>query len=410
MNWFNWQQKENLVSILCLHSLYLVVFFAPVYLIRLSIANIPTNLLEIFILISFFLCIFSCKKIQIKKLYAIKKFLIIILFLLLGLITSSIFGKNPLTELGIIKSWFLFPLLFSLLIFVKIDTFKKIEAILKYYYFSSLTLSLLGIIYIASGKLTYDGRLSLFYLSPNHFSMLLAPAALIGFYFIFSTQKTALFQFFQFIILLNFYFTYSYSAWIAVIFSLFLFLLLTKRAFFSKPIHILGIFIVSSVLLISQFQNPKIQNIFNSKNHSSLESRLIIWKVSKKIISENFIWGIGPGNFQETYLSCQKYFPPYPEWAVPQPHNIFLAFWLQTGIIGLLSFLLLIFLWMKDLFFFTIKNDSTQFKKMSALLLVIMLYILLHGLLDTPYWKNDLSLYFWIFFILGLILKENITN
>jgi len=85
-------------------------------------------------------------------------------------------------------------------------------------------------------------------------------------------------------------------------------------------------------------------------------------------------------------------FEPYPEWAVPQPHNIFLAFWLQTGLIGLVGFIWLIII----IIFLNYKP-----KILSFILLYAIIYILIHGLVDTTYWKNDLSVIFWVIIALN---------
>jgi O-antigen ligase len=118
------------------------------------------------------------------------------------------------------------------------------------------------------------------------------------------------------------------------------------------------------------------------------------------MLKNNFLFGIGPGNFQSKYLEYQKYFPPYLEWAVPEPHNLYLAFWLESGFAGFTGFVILTFLWLKRTTFQT-KNSLV-----TAVCAGIMLYFLLHGILDTTYWKNDLSLIFWITFSLGLLSSK----
>ena len=51
--------------------------------------------------------------------------------------------------------------------------------------------------------------------------------------------------------------------------------------------------------------------------------------------SQIFIIKTSPETVLEDYAKLmhlseyQKHFPPYLEWAVPQPHNLYLAFWLQ---------------------------------------------------------------------------------
>ncbi|HBO16623.1 MAG: O-antigen polymerase [Candidatus Moranbacteria bacterium GW2011_GWE2_35_2-] len=384
--------------------LAIIIFLAPLYLLRFSIFNIPTNFLEISILIVlFFYLIFSQNnktKIQIEK-----KYLILIAFLFLGLISSAFYNQNLMQEFGIIKSWFVFPLIFSFLLIKNVKNIQNADKILKAYFFSASIISLLGLFFIATNRLTFDGRLEIFYTSPNYLAMFLASAVLIGFYFLHSKPASKTLLIIQIIILINLYFTYSYSAWIAIIFSTILFFLIINKNIFDKKKII---FFSLLILLLTAFQinNQKIQDIFNPKNHSSLESRFVIWHSTTKIITDNFWLGIGPGNFQEKYLEYQKYFPPYPEWAVPHPHNIFLAFWLQSGLIGLVSFVLLIIFWLQSVFSKTSKQKNASQKRLGAFLIIVILYFLIHGMIDTTYWKNDLSLYFWIFFSLGIFFTN----
>ena len=150
--------------------------------------------------------------------------------------------------------------------------------------------------------------------------------------------------------------------------------------------------------------SQKFQTFLDSPR-SSLESRLMIWQSAWTIIKDHSLIGIGPGMFQKYYLDYQAKFPPYLEWAVPQPHNIFLAFWLQTGLLGLIGFI-----WLLFRFFESVtpnRSDTPQkiSKKLSLVLMAAMIYILIHGLVDTPYWKNDLSIIFWL--LIALNYKAN---
>jgi O-antigen ligase len=388
----------------CGNFISAIIFLAPLYLIRFSIFDIPTNFLEISILTAFFFCLpftpNDAREIRIEK-----KYLILITFIFLGLISSALYNQNLLREFGIIKSWFVFPFIFSLLLIKNTKNIQDVNKILKAYFFSASLISLLGLFFIVTNRFTFDGRLEIFYNSPNYLAMFLAPAVLIGFYFLHNKPVSTTLLLAQITILINLYFTYSYSAWIAIIFSTILFFLITNKVIFHKKKIIIFSFLIF-LLAVSQINNQKIQNILNPENHSSLESRLVIWRSTAKIIEDNFWLGIGPGNFQEKYLEYQNYFPPYPEWAVPHPHNIFLTFWLQSGIIGLISFVLLLIFWLRDVFSIISKKRSAPEKKLGALLAIIMLYFLLHGMTDTTYWKNDLSLYFWTFFSLGIFFTN----
>jgi O-antigen ligase len=92
------------------------------------------------------------------------------------------------------------------------------------------------------------------------------------------------------------------------------------------------------------------------------------------------------------------------EWAVPQPHNIFLAFWLQAGLLGFAGFLMLLFFIFNALF--RILQDKKN-ATLAAPLLGFFLYVVLHGLIDTTFWKNDLAFLFWVCAFLVLFLHAN---
>ncbi|EKE20273.1 MAG: hypothetical protein ACD_8C00029G0018 [uncultured bacterium] len=390
-----------------------VIFCLPSYLIRVTFFGLPTNLLELFALAAIGVLLIKKGTIFLKKISSLPKlFLLATALLILGLLLS-IFSNNSLwVGLGIFKGWFIVPILFSFAVYAQIESRHDIEKIFLSIYLSTAVVSLVSLGYKLIGLETFDHRLGAFYLSPNHLAMYLAPGAIFGIYFLIQSflresfsKKTflhlALFSSFLFAL----YFTYSYGAWIALLLSLFfcLFFMGTTRKIF---LWVSLCFVLILVMLFTfQKNTEKFSSLQNSSARSSFASRQIIWEVSGLLIKENFILGIGPGNFQAKYLSKQPLFEPYLEWAVPQPHNLFLAFWLQAGLFGFAGFVLLFF------FIFQLLFQSFKNKKDIALampLFVFFLYTILHGLIDTPYWKNDLSFLFWICvsLVLSIFIKK----
>lgn len=408
--------KVNKISVALIYATLLAT---PFYLVHLAIWGIPSNIMEIMVLFSFLFSFWN-KKIEFdEKIYQkIKPYFWPIIILLSSLLISAFLNPNPKTELGIIKGWFIIPLLFSWVIIREIDSRKKVEKALHYLYFGIFSVGLIGLFYLWSRHLTYDSRLQAFYLSPNYLAMFLAPGIFIGKYFL-ETNLKNLFQhhyekkdpglFFSFFslmtILITFYFTSSYATWISVIGSLLLLELIRsgKKLFRSK--YFFAFILFFAILIAFQTSQKKFHSFFSLGEKSSLTSRIAIWKASESILADNIIVGIGPGNFQEKYLEYQKFFPPYPDWAVPQPHNLYLAFWLQGGILGIFGFLLLITLWIKNSLKFSLKQKN-GLQPLFSIILGIIFYILLHGLVDTPYWKNDLALIFWAIFVLGIIMTK----
>ncbi|KKP97331.1 MAG: hypothetical protein US25_C0019G0010 [Candidatus Moranbacteria bacterium GW2011_GWE1_36_7] len=383
----------------------------PLYLIKINVFNIPTNILELLALSSIILVVVNDKKLFLKKILELPMIFIFSCFLIVfGLLLSIFFNNNHLVGLGILKGWFILPILFSFMLYLKLDLTLNIEKIYKSIFYSTTAVSIIAIFYKLFEITTYDSRLSAFYLSPNHLAMYITPGVFFGLYFMLisilqkhSFKKIFLHAMLLIILLISLYYTYSYAAWLALLGSLIIVSLTVKP--FKKIILaiILFIFICGLLLFVSQKNSPKMISLLDLSSRSSLTSRETIWKVSIQLIKNNPFIGIGPGNFQSSYLAMQKYYPPYLEWAIPQPHNVFLAFWLQAGLLGLIGFLLLLY------FIFTTLWQLLRNKKSAALaapLFGFFLYTILHGLIDTPFWKNDLAFLFWICIFLTTYLNK----
>ncbi len=147
--------------------------------------------------------------------------------------------------------------------------------------------------------------------------------------------------------------------------------------------------------LFFQFGSQKMSDLVHFGSRSSAASRIMIWSAAGRIIRDNWLFGIGPNRFQDKYLEYQKYFPPYLEWSVPEPHNLLAAFWLQSGLLGLAGFMSLLWIWLKRI----VKKEKTKIVVAAA---AIIIYILAHGLVDTTYFKQDLASIFWLAFLAAI--------
>ena len=401
-----------------------ILFLLPFYFIKFKYSWVSLNLVEILIIILFVFWIFNKKYIIHNTQYAIPTVLIII-----GLILSVLINKNYYVGLGILKGWFLLPIIFAIIFY---DSLGKNEKLLDWslaaLFFGGALVSMEGIYYWFSGLLTFDKRLAIFYDSPNQLAMYLAPVFLIGLKLSFEElQKVRLWGILKrfdlegledlsdkgkvepwkasvtifgiLLILLNLYLTKSYGAWLAIGLTLITIFWLKYRKIWPKRYFSIILIIFITFVTVAGFS--KFENIKNLSERSSLASRVMIWKSAVLMIKSNPLLGIGPGNFQSKYLEYQKYFPPYLEWAVPQPHNLFFAFWLEAGIFGLTGFL-----WLMILFFRDNKRAIKNNRSYGTLCLAIILYFLVHGLIDTTYWRNDISVIFWIIISINFYLAR----
>jgi len=313
---------------------------------------------------------------------------------------------------------------------------------------SGFLVAVVSLVYLLRGDLTFDGRLRAFYLSPNHLAMYLAPSFIIALCFIFffrDRSNKLLWLISAFLMGIPLYFSHSLGAWFSLFVSLAIYFVYYYRYYcylnkdtvhYRRSPIMYSIIFLTIVLLLAAFIFIQINNntkIFGER--SSLASRLMIWQSGFEMIKNPVegpapygisrqIFGIGSGMFEKFYLAYQKFFPPYLEWAVPQPHNLFLAFYLQTGILGFFGFIWLLILFFRTGFncinirrstpilIFPLKEGEEiggrdkklpiTYYLLPITLVSIMIYVLIHGLVDTTYWKNDLAVMFWI--IIGLMI------
>jgi O-antigen ligase len=367
-----------------------ILFLLPVYLIKIKFGWLSFNALELLSGLLIIAWAFNKEK---KYFIFPARYLMPIALILVGSLFSVIANKNYYIGFGAIKGWFIFPIIFGIIFY---DALRKNKDLLEKswlaLFFSGVAVSLAGAVFKLFGFLTYDGRLRVFYDSPNQLGMFLAPIFIIG-CALFLREKIywrkAIFLAGLLLLASNLYFTYSYGAWIALAIALLITFWL-KNGIFSYRSGILILMLLAAIIA-SQIKTKKIDDLENFSNRSSLSSRLIIWRSAGMMIKNNPLFGIGAGNFQNKYLEYQKYFPPYLEWAVPQPHNLFLAFWLEAGLMGLIGFIFLLIR-----FFLDNKKAISDNRKMALLCLGIMSYFLIHGLIDTTYWRNDMAFLFWI--------------
>ncbi|NTU99155.1 hypothetical protein HGA64_04085 [Candidatus Falkowbacteria bacterium] len=88
------------------------------------------------------------------------------------------------------------------------------------------------------------------------------------------------------------------------------------------------------------------------------------------------------------------------------PHNIVLNFWTELGLVGLL-----LFAWFIGKYYFSLWSLAFRLKNAIEVRPVIiglaaaMVAFLVHGLVDVPYFKNDLAVIFWLLAALLSLIK-----
>lgn len=321
------------------------------------------------------------------------------------------FLQNPMTTtgLGMLKSWFVFPLVYAFL-FLQVGVKGGRRALLRIWLVSILFVALGSLAFFLLGRVTYDGRLAFWYASPNYLGIFLAPGVLIALYL----YRDSKHRWERFLLLLSgalslfvLYQTHSYGAWGALGLSALGFWLFEaqEKGFRYRFAPLVLLMVIAGTFLLFEKHTAKWQDLISFDERSSLASRMMIWRSAAKMLGDDPVFGIGAGRFQEEYLAYQRSFPPYLEWAVPQPHNLYLAVWLQTGVVGLLGFFGLLASWLREQGK-AWKSSSDEEKAFRIFVVSFLGLYLVYGLTDTPYFKNDLAYAFWTVLALGMLPTE----
>jgi len=412
--------KESRIGSFVRYLTYVSPFVFPLYLLKFKMLGIPFTALEVFcyVLFGFFLLslAFGATKLTWQKplrYYWLAAFLLL-LGATIGVLIAPHFINLPSGELldaqkvalGVWKGWIVAPLLYFAAVTQVIRSEKETALLVRLFVYSSALVALAAYGFaLFNNGITYDLRLSGFFESANYLSLYLVPPILFSVMLILRRpEKLRWFDYFDLSSLAimghALFFTRSYAAIIAVFGALFFgFLWLMGRRRLTSRNGLIALFVMAltfAVIVATQIHTAKFRQFLDFKNRSSSTVRLEIYEVATGLIRENWLAGIGPGLFQAQYQTRGRenlgHIPM--EWNIPHPHNIFLAFWLNSGLLGLLAFLALIIL------------AHCRF----TYPLVVFWGILIHGLFDTPFWKNDLAMIFWLVIAVIVILQTYGTH
>ncbi len=116
------------------------------------------------------------------------------------------------------------------------------------------------------------------------------------------------------------------------------------------------------------------------------QTRVAIWKETGAMLTaspKTLLLGVGMNNYPAALQPYHRY--TYLE-VFQYPHNILLNIWVELGVVGVLGFLLLAVTCVRVFW----KHPATLPAAAALLAMTI------HGLVDVPYFKNDLSFLTWI--------------
>ncbi len=425
-------------------ALMLIIAALPSYLIRFTLLGIPFTLLELMILLSFASWIFDVLKGQrfnIKKYWQGRKNRIqypfrweIVALLLISFGAVLIASANS-SALGIFKAYFIEPILsFILVLNIFGSDKKRFQKIIWPLVVSALAVSILAIYQKITGQLIFNDfwaaaatrRSVSFFGFPNAVGLYLGPIVVI-LSSVFHQKLLEKKNIKEIIVLsvtiilslLAILFAQSEGALIGIMAAaVFYGLLVNKKCRWMT----LFALVTGLVLIVSV---PKAFDYVKHKatlTDLSGQIRRQQWIETKKmmVVDNRWIWGAGLSGYQDSvrpfhqegifvrnddpnWLEKVRTSADYraqvwqPTEIYMYPHNIFLNFWTELGLLGMLLFAWIIFRYI----YLSTKLYLVEKKKGVNDYLILglgsaMVAILVHGLVDVPYFKNDLSVFFWL--------------
>lgn len=191
-------------------------------------------------------------------------------------------------------------------------------------------------------------------------------------------------------------FTWSRGAWLGLLIGLFIFLLLWNRKTLSACF--LGLFALPlAPLVLPQNILTRFSSIGNIAD-SSTSYRVSIWRASLRMIGDFFTSGIGVGEsaFRQVYplysLSGIE--------AAPHSHNLFLQIQIELGLVGLLLFLCVLFLFAQSCFAYNGSSADRNSRIMAMGGFGGILAALAQGMTDYIWYNYRVFFVFW--FVLAL--------
>lgn len=185
----------------------------------------------------------------------------------------------------------------------------------------------------------------------------------------------------------------------------------SKKVLLSAVIALLIIITVISPYIMPDRMASKFENIKEINSHTSLTTRLLMWKSSTYYILRNPILGVGIGNYQSNYLNYIDNIQPVDVSKASRqhdhPHNMFLYIAVEQGVISLAIFLMILFNSYKLGVINLNKTKIKQFRgNFGWILLPILTVLIIHSMVDSTMRYGHVGYFVILFVVFNLKLKE----
>ncbi|MFA6130826.1 MAG: O-antigen ligase family protein [Patescibacteria group bacterium] len=383
-------------------ALFALAGLLPVYLIRFSIGPIPSTLLEGMILELFVVWIIK-KGYRNIPLSALKPWASPILLLLAAACLGAMIAPDLYGALGILKAYYfeaILVLLMSLSLLKKPEDRTILFSVLA---ISGMMASLFAIFQYATGMgipepWDLERRITGWFDYPNALGLFLAPITAFSFIFLFSKEKHPWFSHRKQVLIFwassailcgtAIILAKTEAAFIAIPFAL----IVTTLAIDIHPRKKWYLALTAAVIFAALFLAfPAVQEKVLLLDDSGLVRRSQ-WQETLQMLLDHPFFGAGLNAYPQV---LEPYHDPTLYEIFQYPHNILLNIWSELGVIGIIASIWFLVLITKSLF-----REPRNIIKIAAFAAIMTMVI--HGLVDVPFMKNDLSIFTSL--LLGLLI------
>lgn len=369
-------------------ALIVLAGLLPTYLIRFSLGPIPFTLLEIFILTTAAVWLIRHRdwKLNLSMLRTWGRPLLLLL-------AAASFGVAVSLEtfaaLGIWKAYFIEPALVFLMMHTVLKNTHDWHLVLRALAFSGIVTAMFALAQFATGAgipepWDIERRVTGLFDYPNALGLFLAP--IVGLSTVMLLRASTLWRWFWALTICTCGVAIILAQTEAALVAIPAGLLLTLGLSGAKKkvkLRVMGeailIFTIACLLFTSVSEKLLLQDY-------SGQVRLSQWSETTTMLVQQPAFGAGLSGYPS---ALEPYHDPTLFEIFQYPHTILLNIWSELGLLGLVAFF-----WLAALTLKTLRENKDDTLKLAAFSALAIMTI--HGLVDVPYFKNDLAVMTWI--------------
>jgi putative inorganic carbon (HCO3(-)) transporter len=367
----------------------------PLYVVRWHVGPLPTTLLENLILLTGALYVLTLLRHH-EPLPRRTPYDIPILFFVIAGVIGIFVAPDHRTALGVFRAYLLEPIAIFYVATAVLRSAADFKPILVAGAASASVFSLIVVVTFVSvlvgGHLNTSSAPGVFGINPNAVALYLEPIAAVALGFVlFADSRTGRWMASAVLVFVLPALVCTLSRGALLAGAVLAVVAVLSVRDLRLRLGLIGAALIGALALSRvPFVAARLAHQFDP-HQSTLVLRVAIWSFTLRMLRDRPLFGAGISGYQTVMA---HYRPRYLH-AEPYAHNIFLTTWSELGLLGLAAFVVIFFglLWRA---WRSLGSASEMYRPLLWGIFGAWVVFGIHGLVDSPYWKNDLSLEFWI--------------